>query len=274
VPDESTTPDPVELVRKQAQDANRRDLDAVMNVFAENAILDGRGAGNFSEGRAAIRRFVEGWFDAHEDLRFEFEEISQLGNGVVFAVSIQDARLVGSAGHIRQREEWVYVWAQGLIARLTTYDIDEGRAAAERLAEERGKAVAQENVEIVREIYRHLALGNFWAIAPLLDPQITWDWGPEMALVEGTTVYHGPQGVEAATREWLKAWDGARIEPEEFYEAGEQVVAFVRVVARPKHGGPEIEMHNASVWTVRDGLATGMTSYSRAEALKAVGLQE
>lgn len=140
VSDKSTKSDPVELVRKQAEDANRRDLDAVMNVFAEDAVLDGRGAGNFSEGRAAIRSFVEGWFDTHEELRFEFEEVSQLGNGVVFAVCVQDARLLGSAGHIRQREEWVYIWAQGLIARLTTYDVDEGRAAAEQLAAEAGEA--------------------------------------------------------------------------------------------------------------------------------------
>ena len=75
--------------------------------------------------------------------------------------------------------------------------------------------MSQETVEVVRRIYDQLALGNFWAIAPLLDPQISWDWGSDMALVEGSTVYHGPQGVEAATREWLKAWDGARIEAEE-----------------------------------------------------------
>jgi ketosteroid isomerase-like protein len=135
--EESTTPDLVELVRKQAEAANRRDLDAVMNACAEDATLDGRGAGNFSEGRAAIRRFVEDWFDAYEKLHFEFEEVSHLGNGVVFAVLIQDGRPVGSAGHVRQREGWVYIWARGLIARLTTYDVDEGRAAAERLAQER-----------------------------------------------------------------------------------------------------------------------------------------
>jgi ketosteroid isomerase-like protein len=133
--------------------------------------------------------------------------------------------------------------------------------------------MSQENVEVVRQIYGHLALGNFWAIAPLLHPQIAWDWGPDMALVEGTTVYHGPQGVEAATREWLKAWEGARIEAEEFFDAGEQVVAFVHILARPKHGGPEVEMRSASLWTVRDGLATGMKGYTRDAALKAVGLE-
>jgi len=138
---ESTTPDLVGLVREQAEAANRRDLNAVMNAFAEDAIMTG-GARGFppSEGRAAIRRFIEDWFDAYEELHFEFEEVSDLGNGVVFGVLIQEGRPVGTAAHVRQREGWVYIWARGLIARLETtyFDIAEGRAAAERLAAERG----------------------------------------------------------------------------------------------------------------------------------------
>jgi hypothetical protein len=68
-------------------------------------------------------------------LEFEFEDIRDVGNGVVFAVVVQNGRPVGSAGHLRQREGWVYLWVGGLIARLTISDIDEARAAAERLAE-------------------------------------------------------------------------------------------------------------------------------------------
>ena len=64
------------------------------------------------------------------------EEVRDLGNGVVFAVVIQDGRPVGGAGHLRQREGWVFLWVRGLIARLTTSEIDEARAAAERLAQE------------------------------------------------------------------------------------------------------------------------------------------
>jgi ketosteroid isomerase-like protein len=137
----STTPDLVGLVREQAEAANRRDLNAVMNAFAEDAIMTG-GARGFppSEGRAAIGRFIEDWFDAYEELHFEFEEVSDLGNGVVFGVLIQEGRPVGTAAHVGQREGWVYIWARGLIARLETtyFDIAEGCAAAERLAAERG----------------------------------------------------------------------------------------------------------------------------------------
>jgi ketosteroid isomerase-like protein len=133
----STTPDLVELVRKQLEALDRRDLDGVMNSVAEDSVLEGR-VENFLEGRAAIRRFLEDWFRAWEELDFELEEVSDVGGGVVFAVVIQDGRPVGGDGRVRQREGWVYLWVGGSIARLTTSEVDQARAAAERLAEQRG----------------------------------------------------------------------------------------------------------------------------------------
>jgi ketosteroid isomerase-like protein len=126
-------------VRKQVQALDRGDLDGVMSSVDEDTVLDGRGAGDFFEGRAAIRGFLEGWFRAFDELDFELAEVSQLRGGVVFAVVTQDGRLVGSAGRIRQREGWVYLCAGGSIERFTpSLDVDHARAAAERLAEERG----------------------------------------------------------------------------------------------------------------------------------------
>src|SRR5262249_38425953 len=90
--EESTTPDPVELVRKQFEAGNRRDIDAVVNSFAVDAVFDGRALGDHFEGRAAIRGFVEGWFGMYEELEFKLEEVHELGNGVVFAVVVQEAR--------------------------------------------------------------------------------------------------------------------------------------------------------------------------------------
>jgi ketosteroid isomerase-like protein len=134
--EESTRPDPVELVRKQVEALDHSDLDGVMSSVAEDGVLDGRA--DLIEGRAAIRSFVEEWFSAYEELDYELEEVSDLGGGVVFAVVIQDGRLVGSAGRLRQREGWVYLWVGGSIARLTTSDVEQARVAAERLAQERG----------------------------------------------------------------------------------------------------------------------------------------
>ncbi len=136
--EETTNPDPVELVRRAFEAANRRALDAVASSFAEDATFDGRGVPDHYEGRAAIRSMLEEWFGSYEELEFGLEEVRDLGNGVVFAVVVQNGRPAGSAGHLRQREGWVVVLVGGLIARLRTSEVDEGRAAAERLAEERG----------------------------------------------------------------------------------------------------------------------------------------
>jgi uncharacterized protein (TIGR02246 family) len=135
--EESMTPDLVELMGRAFEAANRRDLDAVAGSFADDATFDGRGVPDHYEGRAAIRSMLEEWFGAYEELEFGLEEARDLGNGVVFAVVVQSGRPAGSAGHLRQHEGWVFVWVRGLIARLTTYPVDQGRAAAERLAEER-----------------------------------------------------------------------------------------------------------------------------------------
>jgi ketosteroid isomerase-like protein len=136
MPDESPTPDPVELVRKQVEALYRGDLDGVMSSVAEDGVLDGRA--ELIEGRAAIRGFLDDWFGAYEELDYELEEVSHLGGGVVFAVVIQDGRLVGSDGHVRQREGWVYLFVGGSIALLKTSEVDQARPAAERLAEQRG----------------------------------------------------------------------------------------------------------------------------------------
>ena len=128
------TPDLVELVGRAFEAANRRDLDAAASSFAEDATFDGRALGDHFEGRAAIRSFREEWFGAYEELEVGLEEVRDVGNGVVFAVVVQNGRPAGSGGHLRQREGWVFVWVRDLIARLSVYEVDEGRAAAERLA--------------------------------------------------------------------------------------------------------------------------------------------
>jgi ketosteroid isomerase-like protein len=144
MPEEPSTPAAVDLVREQVEALDRGDLDGVMSNVAEDIVFDGRAAGDHFEGRAAIRGFLEDWFRAWEELSFELEEIRHVSGGTVFAIVIQDGRLVGSGGHLRQREGWVYFCGGGSITRLTISGVDEARAAAERLAMGRGDEVSEE----------------------------------------------------------------------------------------------------------------------------------
>ena len=62
-----------------------------------------------------------------------------LGNGVQFVVGRMDGRPSGSTGWVQERWAFTSLWRAAKIMRVTVdNDIDEARAAAERLAQERG----------------------------------------------------------------------------------------------------------------------------------------
>jgi ketosteroid isomerase-like protein len=139
VPEESTTPDLVALLRRAYEAVSRRDADAALSFVAPHAAYKTVVLGSAFEGHVAIRGFLEQWWGGYDEYAIEPEEILDLGNGVIFAVVIQRARVVGSSGEVRHRNAQVTVWENGLIVLLTNYaDPDDARAAAERLAEERG----------------------------------------------------------------------------------------------------------------------------------------
>jgi ketosteroid isomerase-like protein len=137
---ESNTPDLVALTRRTVEAANRHDLDAVMCIYAPDAVWDlsDVGIGTF-EGVTAIASFIQDWWQTWGDHLIEVQEVVDLGHGVVFSALREDGRLAGSERHVEQRRGWVYLWTHGMIERQTAYlDIDDARAAAERLAESRG----------------------------------------------------------------------------------------------------------------------------------------
>src|SRR5271166_984823 len=136
--EEPTTPDLVEPTRRAIEAVNRRDFDAVESFYAPDAVLRGAEAGTF-EGIAAIRELSEDMLRPYEDFHVEAEEITDLCNGVGFAVIVVTGRPVGSTGEVRFRWASVAIWTNGVIDQeMRNVSIDEARASAERLAEERG----------------------------------------------------------------------------------------------------------------------------------------
>ena len=139
--EESTTPDVVDLVRAAADAVNRGDVDSLMRLYAPEVVFDMSHVGGMLTGRASLRGFLEEWIGAYDELCYQLEELLDLGGGVVFQRIHQRGRPVGVAGWVEQREGWVVVLEEGLVARTIVYpqsELDEARAAAERLAKERG----------------------------------------------------------------------------------------------------------------------------------------
>ena len=112
----------------------------MVSFYALDAVWDMSPMGlGVYEGRAAIREFFEDWFGSYEEWASEAETVLDLGNGVVYGVQEQQGRMAGSSGAVRLRDAFVCKVVDGRFVRFTRYpDIDEARAAAERLAQEQG----------------------------------------------------------------------------------------------------------------------------------------
>jgi len=90
MPEESTTSDLVELSRRAQEAGNRRDVDEAVGLFAPDAVWDLSPMDfGVSEGRTAIRGFLQDWPRTYGDLALEVEEILNLGSGVGFEVFTQ-----------------------------------------------------------------------------------------------------------------------------------------------------------------------------------------
>jgi ketosteroid isomerase-like protein len=140
--EEHATTDLVERTRLMFEAADRADWDAALRFVAPKAIWEANPLGlprTSFDGAAAMRIFLEEWTSPYEDWGLDVEEIVDLGDGVTLAVFVQRGHLAGSSGEVRMRLAAVTKWVEHLIEWIRMYpDVDEARAAGERLAEERG----------------------------------------------------------------------------------------------------------------------------------------
>ncbi len=132
-----------------------------------------------------------------------------------------------------------------------------------------GRAMSQENVEIMRRGYEHFeATGQVRAHADLVWDVSNLGWPDQQ-------IYTGCDGAEQFNAEWAAAWDDWELEAQEYVDAGERVVVILNQRGRSKATGIPVDMRFAQVWTFRDGQAIRMQMYASVdEALEAAGLRE
>ena len=98
--EESTTPDLLELWQRANEAAMGRDFDAMMRLFAADAVWAApAGVGRF-EGAGAIRRLHEDWLGAFGEFTTDVEEAHEYGSGVTFVVCLMNGGLPGSTGSV------------------------------------------------------------------------------------------------------------------------------------------------------------------------------
>jgi ketosteroid isomerase-like protein len=129
-----------DIARRSFAAFARRDIDRAVADYAPDIVWDMSALGmGVYEGREATRGFLKDWLSPFDDYDQEVEEIRDLGNGVYIAVALQRGRPAGGSGYVEVRYASVGSLADSLIQRIAIYtDIDQARAAAERLAKQRG----------------------------------------------------------------------------------------------------------------------------------------
>ena len=101
-----------------------------------------------------------------------------------------------------------------------------------------GRAMSQENIEVVRRIARAFNKGDVDAIVAELDPNVEWEEQPIPGI---DPVYHGHEGV----RRWAEAIMGRelgalQVHVAGFTEAGDAVIASTRRWGAGQSSGVEV----------------------------------
>jgi ketosteroid isomerase-like protein len=127
--------------------------------------------------------------------------------------------------------------------------------------------MSEQNVQIVRRGLEHfLATGELY-----------WETTSEQVEIHDHDIperreYRGRDGVARWLEDWGSAWAEWSFEPQEFIDAGEQVVVVARVVAKGRSSGAQVDRQDGLLYTLRDGELVRLDYFnSRDQALEAAG---
>ncbi len=272
MPEESTSPDLVDMIRRVFETFSRGDLEASISFFSPDAVWEGI---DVAVGRAQIRALWGDYARSAADLQIDLTEVVDYGHGVLLALTNHTGHPQGSNYDVRAHEAYVYQCSVGLIDHVTAYpDVDEGRAAAERLAEERG-AISQQRVALVHALVERWNAGerNLGAIGDAFDPAVELD--SPLSSVVGVP-YRGHAGIEQWRHDIDEQFSEWHLHLDDLRDLGDAVIVIGSVRGRGRVSGVVVEFDAAVLATFAGGhRITRMRIYlDIQEALQAAGLTE
>ena len=120
--------------------------------------------------------------------------------------------------------------------------------------------------------YESFNAGDIEASLTSLDPAI--EWHTYIVPGPGGGTYHGHDGVRELWSDAQRIFGGFKNIPEEMFESGDRVVAFIRVEGVGVKSGIAVQARIAHVHTFRDGKVIRVESFEdRDEALRAAGIE-
>jgi ketosteroid isomerase-like protein len=131
--------------------------------------------------------------------------------------------------------------------------------------------MSQENVEVVRRIYKQLNRGDVEGVVELCDDDFLMDMTER---VFNPDIYRGHDGIRRFYEGVRDAWESYRWTVEDTRVKGDSVVALLHCQGQSRQGGPTVDWRVAWLWRLRRGRAVSVRFYrDQAEALEAAGLR-
>jgi ketosteroid isomerase-like protein len=131
--------------------------------------------------------------------------------------------------------------------------------------------MSQENVEVVRSLYRAINDRDTERAAEFADSEL--EWIPDSRV--GVGPIRGRANVLDFFNDRAEMFDEFRVEVERFWDRDDRVLVFLRHTGRGHGSGAEFDIRIGHLWIFRDGVVVRGEGYAdRAEALKAAGLEE
>lgn len=121
-------------------------------------------------------------------------------------------------------------------------------------------------MQLVRRFYDAYVHGDHDGSLACVDPEVVYD-------VTQETPVCGREAVRAIWERWESSFDRLETIPEEFIDAGDDVIVAVRYRGTGRGSGVEFDQLSYDVCTVRAGLVVRKREFAeRADALHAAGL--
>jgi ketosteroid isomerase-like protein len=133
--------------------------------------------------------------------------------------------------------------------------------------------MSKRNVELHRRFNEAFNTRDVEAFIALCDPHVEFH---TLFAAVGGVVYHGNKELPRYFRDIADAWgDDLRVEPETFFDLGEQTLAFNVGHGRGRHSGAEVAMPFGQLVKWRNGVCVSYKAYARREdALRDLGVSE
>ncbi len=132
--------------------------------------------------------------------------------------------------------------------------------------------MSEADIEVLRAGYEAVSRGDWDTPTRFAHPEFELQTADR---VVNPGIYRGTEEVRRFFEDLFEPFEEVVVEPEEFFERGDQIAVFVLARFRPAGSSAVVENRIGHLWTMREGKAARLQVFPRREdALEAAGLEE